>query len=339
MISVVVPVFNGLPYLAECVDSLKRQTDSEFEVVFVDDGSVDGSSEFCDQVCSDMDNWRVLHKGNAGLLLARCDGISLARGEYILFLDADDCLSPNAIEVVSRVISDMHPDIILFDYSRSPEMNTAVLGSRHLAYGLFEGREMNVVRDAVCSGGLNNLCTKVFRRTLFEHGIDYESYAGLMHGEDLLQLLPLVDAARSFCHIPDVLYYYRVNSEGSTASYKPSQLSDLRLVFDSAREYALQWGEKASRNLKGAAVINAFWLLRNASADASLSMGDKLAQAKCLQAFIEENEGFIDVDNPDMRLDIRLVMSSLISGKTVIALWLAKAANAAAVFKKRLTSI
>ena len=86
-ITVVVPVYNMVQYLSKCVDSLLRQTFQSYEIILVDDGSVDGSSECCDQEAEKSGKIHVIHKTNAGLSSARNCGIDHAKGEYIIFPD------------------------------------------------------------------------------------------------------------------------------------------------------------------------------------------------------------------------------------------------------------
>lgn len=90
LISVVVPVFNVAKYLQRCVDSILSQTFQNFELILVDDGSTDGSSEICDEYADKDSRVRAIHYINSGVSVARNNGIKAARGEYISFVDADD---------------------------------------------------------------------------------------------------------------------------------------------------------------------------------------------------------------------------------------------------------
>ena len=89
-ISVIIPVYNGAKYLSRCVDSLQKQTFSDFEVIFIDDGSVDDSRKILDEYAKKDKRVTVIHKKNHGVSAARNDGIKAATGEYIHFLDVDD---------------------------------------------------------------------------------------------------------------------------------------------------------------------------------------------------------------------------------------------------------
>lgn len=90
LFSIIVPVYNVKPYLDRCLTSIIRQTYPDIEIVLVDDGSTDGSSETCDNYAAQDSRIRVIHQKNGGLSDARNKGMDIATGEYILFVDSDD---------------------------------------------------------------------------------------------------------------------------------------------------------------------------------------------------------------------------------------------------------
>ena len=98
MISVIVPAYNVKKYVEKCVDSIINQTFSDYELILVDDGSTDGTSELCDELAKKSDKIRVFHKENGGLSDARNLGMDKAKGEYITFIDSDDYVAPTYLE-------------------------------------------------------------------------------------------------------------------------------------------------------------------------------------------------------------------------------------------------
>ena len=94
LVSVIVPVYNVKSYLQECFDSICRQSYQNIEIILVDDGSTDGSSELCDVLASKDSRTIVLHKENGGLSDARNAGLRIALGDWISFVDSDDFISP-----------------------------------------------------------------------------------------------------------------------------------------------------------------------------------------------------------------------------------------------------
>ena len=90
LISIIIPVYNVEHYLAECLDSVLAQTYKNLEIILVDDGSIDGSGQICDNYAGKDSRIKVIHQTNAGVSAARNKGLKVAKGEYIGFVDADD---------------------------------------------------------------------------------------------------------------------------------------------------------------------------------------------------------------------------------------------------------
>ncbi|SFR44996.1 Glycosyltransferase involved in cell wall bisynthesis [Pseudidiomarina maritima] len=114
MISVIVPVYNVEKYIDDCLESLAQQSNQNFELIIVNDGSQDQSMAKAQQWIAQMTNVMVINQPNGGLSAARNTGLEKATGEYVLFLDSDDMLSTNAIEVLSSIIEDSIADVILY---------------------------------------------------------------------------------------------------------------------------------------------------------------------------------------------------------------------------------
>lgn len=101
-VSVIIPAYNAEKYLSEAVESVLNQTLSGIEILIIDDGSTDDTAMIADTYCKKYENVRVIHKANEGVSKARNVGIASASGEYVIFLDSDDALSPNALELLMR---------------------------------------------------------------------------------------------------------------------------------------------------------------------------------------------------------------------------------------------
>ena len=97
-VSVIIPVYNAEPYLRQCLDSVVNQTLKDIEIICVDDGSTDGSAELLRRLGESEPRLRLLQQENQGAGVARNRALAAARGEYIAFLDADDMLTPDALE-------------------------------------------------------------------------------------------------------------------------------------------------------------------------------------------------------------------------------------------------
>ena len=105
-ISIVIPVYNTAQYLPRCIESVLNQSFRDFELLLVDDGSTDGSGDICDRYENKDNRIRVFHKKNGGVSSARNLGIVNAFGEWLLFVDSDDEILPNALQTLVDCISD-----------------------------------------------------------------------------------------------------------------------------------------------------------------------------------------------------------------------------------------
>ena len=107
LVSVIIPVYKVEKYLDRCVESIVNQTYKNLEIILVDDGSPDNCPRICDAWAEKDDRIKVIHKENAGMGMARNSGLETATGEYLMFVDSDDYLSENAVEVLyERMVVD-----------------------------------------------------------------------------------------------------------------------------------------------------------------------------------------------------------------------------------------
>ena len=116
LVSVVIPVYNMEQYLSRCVDSVLGQTYKNLEIFLVDDGSIDNSGALCDMYSAIDNRVTVIHKKNGGLSSARNTGLRVAGGEYITFVDSDDWLDEDFIEVLVKDIDKEHADLAIIGY-------------------------------------------------------------------------------------------------------------------------------------------------------------------------------------------------------------------------------
>ncbi len=116
-LSVIVPVYNVKPYLAECLDSILAQTFTDFEVLLIDDGSTDGSSALCDEYAGTDSRIRCFHKENGGHMSARQEGFRNASGTYIAFVDSDDWIHPAMYERMCAAAEESGADMVCCNYT------------------------------------------------------------------------------------------------------------------------------------------------------------------------------------------------------------------------------
>lgn len=310
--SIVVPVYNGEKYLPSCLETVAGQTFGDYELIIVDDGSTDDSGAIADGYAAGRGGVRVLHGENQGLLLARRRGLSYCRGEYVVFLDADDALRADALETISCCIDKTGADIVSFRFSRREDFSTKDDFS-FLPEGFYGGEDYRLFEKAVCAGLSNSLWGKAIRLCHIDVDAVYGAYARLMLAEDLLQLLPIADAAGSFARIEDILYFYRPNEASSTAGFKNSYIDDTERVAKRLLEYGGRWG-MGDEAMGGA--LRLYVSLSKMLADTAPVLGKEVSRGELAQVRASLSELSPDVAREvgHMRADQRGILGSVLAG-------------------------
>ncbi len=117
-VSIIVPVYNAEKTIGRCIDSILTQSYKDFELLLLDDGSEDGSGRICDEFAKRDMRIQVLHKGNSGVSDTRNQGIAMARGKYLQFVDSDDWITPDATDYFMRTVTEHDCDMVIADFYR-----------------------------------------------------------------------------------------------------------------------------------------------------------------------------------------------------------------------------
>lgn len=246
-VSVIVPVYNSEKYLHECVLSLQKQTLSEIEIWLIDDGSTDASGRICDELAADDARIHVIHKQNEGAGLARNAGLAAAHGEYVAFVDSDDTVAFDMLE-------------ILYTEAKASGADMTMTGIRHVGGIVFKGEDVekfgfekreifdtpkDLERLVLGMVGARpqepedtryscSVCKNLYRRAVIEeNGIRFVSereYAS----EDMLFLIDFVLCITRAVGIPGALYYYRRNGESSSKSYQSGRFERSKMLMAEA---------------------------------------------------------------------------------------------------------
>lgn len=208
-VSIIIPVYNVENYIQKTINSVVNQTESDIEIILVDDGSTDSSGKICDDYASMDRRIKVIHKENSGLASARNVGTAEALSEYVMYLDGDDYLKDNAVERVLTVMKEYPSDIIQYHYQEIAEGQTP---NEQITYReIFQAdtpRELfGYLYDfgGIAASG----ATKLLRRELMLK----IPFASIRH-EDEMWCTQAFQRALKVTYIPDELYYY-VLREGS----------------------------------------------------------------------------------------------------------------------------
>ncbi len=273
LLSILVPVYNSEKYIEECIDSVLRQSEQDYELVLVDDGSTDNGGVICDRYQErHPDQIRVIHQSNQGLILARRAGIHAAKGEYCMFLDADDTYEPECLSTVRETIERTHADVVIFNnYSYfeedgSIEPNKAAFADQSEFYGK---RKRLIYQELISSERLNNICMKAIKTPLLTaDDTQFALFADNPHGEDLLQSLYPLTHAEKIVYRDKQLYRYRRHKSSMTRQLDAQRLQRMfdRKKKSQLRQYMTIWGMDSAEDLaklqarSARAGLNAFWL-------------------------------------------------------------------------------
>ena len=229
LVSVLVPVYNVEKYLDDCIDSIEKQTYENLEVIFVNDGSTDGSLDILNR--RKRDNYIIISQENSGLATTRNTGLQHAKGTYLTFLDSDDTLVPDAIANMVEVAMSSGADIVrgrIVRFSSKSEQ----LFSQASPDDIIE------FRKAFLDWGEYplNVWGSLYRRSIFTDN-DLTFYDGLNFGEDFGMNCRAAYFAKRVINIDAVVYRYRINEQSMTQAYKEHYANELFEISDRIKAF------------------------------------------------------------------------------------------------------
>ena len=227
--SVVVPAYNCERFVGECIESILGQTYGNLELIVVDDGSADATLDICNSYAEKDARMKVIHQENGGPFSARMAAYPSVSGDYVLHVDADDCLREDALEVLKPLTEPGDYDIIFFEFSSCPDfssMDKRFPFSDSRQFGLGEKAQyLNLALDTYC---LHSMCSKAVKAELLLHAPYPSDARHLVSGEDHLQSLFLLDRADKTYYLMEALYYYRDTSSGTTSTFRLNDYLDFQ---------------------------------------------------------------------------------------------------------------
>ena len=205
MISVIVPVYNVEKYLEECLESIKRQTYTDIEVILVNDGSIDRSKEICERYCEKDSRFKLVNQENKGLSGARNRGMLESKGEFISFVDSDDVLNEDMLEQLMKQMTSEDIDIIECWYTN--EKQELELSTPKNVKTIFQGDSKEAL-VSLCKDNIVrlNAVAKLFRRQVI---VNFPFLEGLFY-EDVYGGIGILKHIRKMVKINYIGYYYRV---------------------------------------------------------------------------------------------------------------------------------
>ena len=225
-ISIIVPVYKVEHYLPCCMDSILTQTYRDYELVLVDDGSFDECGSMCDEYAFSDSRFFSVHKKNGGLSDARNIGLELAGSEYIDFIDSDDYVSLEMLELSINELCKTQSDIVCFGVNSFSENGLNDYRPVHFEESKVYDEKECLILLLSNNGAGDYAWNKVYRRNLF-HDVTYPK--GWIY-EDVATTYKVFAKAKRVAVIDRDLYFYRYNPEGISHN-KAFQEKNIHAVY------------------------------------------------------------------------------------------------------------
>ena len=228
-ISIIIPVYNTEKYLRECLDSVLRQSYSDFEVLLVNDGSIDTSGSICDEYAQHDKRIKVFHKSNTGVSDTRNYALDIVKGKYVIFMDSDDSWCDNSIlERMIGLAEKYNLDIVRAGYKEVDEFNKTLFvpdNSRKISNKVVDS--ITFLEKIIC--GEYFLCLSLIKKEKIGR-IRFN----IMHKylEDVEFYLNILMNDLRCMFLPEIFYAYRKQSNSVTMNINPSLWGD---IFDIVR--------------------------------------------------------------------------------------------------------
>lgn len=269
LISIIVPIYNAENYLKQCIGSILSQTYTDFELILVNDGSTDNSFEICNRYEKIDDRVHVITKTNSGVSDARNQGLEFASGEFICFVDADDRIKEDFVEVLYRELLCDDVDVVFcgfqYDYDgrlidKKPRMPSGVYHTTDI--------KKVIIDDGTMSGILfGSACCAMYKKGIIEeHGLAFNKEIKL-NEDGLFNIEYCAQANRVKVLSDQYLYIYRQNE--SSATKMPTVVN--RAAVATAKIAEICKDQEIDMNLNqqlGARkVTEAFWMVLKLCSD------------------------------------------------------------------------
>ena len=214
-ISIIVPIYNVEKYITKCLESVKKQTLTDFECLLIDDGTKDNSIEVAKEVTKDDKRFIYYHKENGGLSDARNYGLEKATGEYVFFLDSDDYIKEDLLEKAYAMAKKHDSDIACFDIMYVYDDHTDINAVNMKEVDSFsDNKELIYINHSA-----NN---KIFRRPFLEG----KTFIKGLWYEDMATVPVWVGKANNVSYVNEALYFY-VQRSGSISHSEDHRIFDV----------------------------------------------------------------------------------------------------------------
>lgn len=252
-ISVIVPVYKTEDKLNRCIDSILNQTFKDFELILVDDGSPDNSPEICDEYVANDNRVVVIHKENGGVSSARNCGLKKALGDFIAFIDSDDYVEKEYLDLLLRYQQQADADLVMCNYNLFKGNKTD-----YVSHGFSDGQVLEgdlfkktiYTNIAKCdSTGYFCLWNKLFKKhIIIDNQISFNN--DMSFGEDMLFIMDYFKDANKVVFTDKPLYNYEMTDCGLFSSYRPSFIQDVLTCYNRMIADTCEYSDSLSLDFK-----------------------------------------------------------------------------------------
>ena len=228
LFSIIIPCYNSSFFIQRCVNSLRSQTCTDYEIIIVNDGSTDNSLVFLEnEVLLHGNNTRVLNCEHRGPLISRIEGIKIAKGDYLVFVDSDDLLPPFSLNILKESIQKYRPDVVSFKNLHHPQKT----------YICDYKVEILKKNDIWRFGGFG-LWNKVYKNSKYDLSYIIKNYSNLTVNEDFLLAFELMKNSTTIISLNIPLYINCIDNNNSITATHTHDLS--RIMKMEAYYYILK---------------------------------------------------------------------------------------------------
>ena len=230
-ISVIVPVYNKINYLEQCIDSILAQTYDNLELLLVDDESTDGSGEICDKYADKDKRVKTFHQKNGGPTAAVMTGLREAEGDYYTFIDSDDYVSKDMLQKMVKCLDGRKGEIVCCNHVLEKQKETVPV-IQPLSPGVYEGAKLDKEIKEKLLGQENRIipmsrCMKLCEKSVFEGNEKYYD-TRLRMGDDFNLIYPaLLSATRIVIMEEALFYHYRYVPDSIVHGYDPDSAESI----------------------------------------------------------------------------------------------------------------
>ncbi len=227
LVSIIVPVYKVEKYLNKCVESIVNQTYTNLEIILVDDGSPDDCGKICDEYKKADRRIKVIHKQNGGLSSARNAGLDICSGDYICFVDSDDEIAPDYVEILLKKQQEYNADIVCcLAKEINEQSNENFIWKSVQKDTVFSDNIIESYYKLRCGNDFDNTFTvawnKIYKKEIFN---DLRYTEGRIY-EDSAILLLILNKCKRLVIVPNALYYYLRSFNSITKSQMNQQKID-----------------------------------------------------------------------------------------------------------------